>query len=564
MAKPAETPDIWASDTLYIVGPKSGLPTKVSTASPIAAANQGHIPGKDFPTTANEFNLWCFEISKVAGWTMEGSSLPDLTAHLVETDSDGEAELARAIVGGTLAAGPSLTVLENNTGQSALIKGTTNTALQLETNSSPNFLFARTLLSTSDCTLDTTPGNSFAWQLTSTPDSPNEGPGGLGIQSDGLGNDTNGQFWATLRADNVNGIAGIFESSIASPHGTLEANNTATQGTALFIGRTAGKGMIGVRVIAGEGDPVNNKNGGTGGLFFGGAGKDGTFDTDGGVGLFATGGSAEASGTPAIGAEIKSGGAGAASLVLRHVEELNQTQPLLSGITGENIGGGITMVCEGSGHGARLETQAGDGIRLLKSETGAALMGVHMYLQPIINKDVNVTISDGDLWLTRNNVAPNDYFDLRIKCNPTRFIPMFTNPVVYGYEEKSGQTSSVSVGVPVVAVTPSLGPELAPTISGAVVIVTVKCWATAVAFTGPIVGIGQIVFTDDTAASVEHTYQLDLVTPAVRVPVAYSFEYTLPASGARDFSLGIEKLDADPTSVSIGGVSVEIRTKWGQ
>ena len=51
--KPLEQPSEWASNLAYSVGPKATEDTKIDEAG---AAPDGHIPGLNFPTTANELS----------------------------------------------------------------------------------------------------------------------------------------------------------------------------------------------------------------------------------------------------------------------------------------------------------------------------------------------------------------------------------------------------------------------------------------------------------------------------------------------------------------------------
>lgn len=566
--KPLNTPDIWASDDDWIVGPKSGLKTKTPVGDAIAAAGQGHIPGNLFPTTANEFNRWCFEVSEELLWVFLGTFLPDLDAHIIETNDDGRAQIATAILGGTLATGPSLTVLESAVGApNQLIQAVDDVALKIEHVASDNGSpWSPSIVADSDRLEDTSPGNSYLWTLTSTPTTAITGPGGLQVKTDGFNSDTNGNIWATIKAFNNFGIAGLFESTVIGTAGTLEANNAATQGVALYLGlRNPGPGMLGISSKGGDGSPALNVPGGLAGEFRGGLGLDGANDVDGGKGLLAQGGSA-ISGTPGLGAEIRSGGAGVAALLLRHNQESGQTEPLLSGNTGSNIGGGITMDCFESSHGASFATQGGNGITLLKSESATFQMGVHMFLQPIIDTPPTVFFSDGDLWFTRTSAGGSDLFDLKMFADGPRYLPLFTSPVVYGWNENSTQVSNATIGTVVVFLTVNLSPELAPSVPNAEVIITVHCYVVTDLMSFPTVSAGKIIVTDDTAAVLipDGERQIDLINQSVRHPLSYSFEYTIPAAGPRSFSFGIEKDNAAVNFISVGGSSVEIKTKWDQ
>lgn len=68
MTKPA-LPPAWASDLNYTTGPRPGTPTKVTI--PAAIANEGHRPGKLFPTPAQHMNDWLGQVSTYLQWLTE-------------------------------------------------------------------------------------------------------------------------------------------------------------------------------------------------------------------------------------------------------------------------------------------------------------------------------------------------------------------------------------------------------------------------------------------------------------------------------------------------------------
>lgn len=568
MAKPANAPDIWASDDIYNQGPKSGLPTKTNVLQIVAAAAQGHIPGNLNPTTANEFNRWCFEVSEECVWVFDGTFLADLTAHIVETDGTGKARISTAIIGGTLTSGPSLVVNESNTGTgpSLRVNAVDDPAVEINTVIQDIGIYVRQLSGTSDSDRSSTVGSSYLWNFLSDPRTTNAGPGGLEVRTEGTSEDTAGKPWASISGFNQVGIAGIFSAFSFPPYGALHADSLSQEGVALKVGYLSpGAGMIGIDARGGQGNATNNVKGGVAGFFAGGLGVDGVNDVDGGTGIIATGGGSGMSGTGGSGGNIKSGGLGAPALVLEHTQSVNQFAPLLFGVSGDNIGGGVHMAILGSGFGAQFESQAGDGLRLMKSETASFLMGTHYYMQPIINKIVNVTLSDGDFWLTRSNVSPNDYFQLRAFADGERFIPMFTEEVVYAHGEKLADTSSGTVGVSVGALTVPLSPEMAPTASDANVIIRVSGHAWGTVFSGVIVDAMEVVITDDGSGGGEIlTYELDLLDSSARHQFAIEFEYTIPGAGARDFTIGVRKKSAGLTLALIGRLFVEIHTKWDQ
>lgn len=85
--KPSNEPPRWAIPGNYTTGPFIGQPRRVSIGA--AVANEGHRPGSNFPTTAEEWNDWLGDVGDLARWTFAGTSNPDADTHIVETDADG-------------------------------------------------------------------------------------------------------------------------------------------------------------------------------------------------------------------------------------------------------------------------------------------------------------------------------------------------------------------------------------------------------------------------------------------------------------------------------------------
>lgn len=65
---PIAKPPIWSLLDNYSIGPDSGTPTKVDSTS---VAPNGHIPGKDFASTAPEQNDWQFLASHIVGFVFD-------------------------------------------------------------------------------------------------------------------------------------------------------------------------------------------------------------------------------------------------------------------------------------------------------------------------------------------------------------------------------------------------------------------------------------------------------------------------------------------------------------
>lgn len=90
MAKPIANIPEWADASNggnYTTGPYAGQPRKVNI--PAALANEGFRPGAADPTAAEHFNDWLNQLSKWVTWLFGGTSAPDASAHLVETNATG-------------------------------------------------------------------------------------------------------------------------------------------------------------------------------------------------------------------------------------------------------------------------------------------------------------------------------------------------------------------------------------------------------------------------------------------------------------------------------------------
>jgi hypothetical protein len=114
MAKPA-TSFTFATSVNYSVGPFTGDPTKVVPGD----IPNGLVPGNGVPAG------WLNYLFAIAGdwtvWLLAGSDAPDLDAHLVETNSNGEGSLAQLSLGGTAASLQALIVTQNTGAQSSSI-----------------------------------------------------------------------------------------------------------------------------------------------------------------------------------------------------------------------------------------------------------------------------------------------------------------------------------------------------------------------------------------------------------------------------------------------------------
>lgn len=88
MPKPVTIPVVWASDATFSSGPAAGQPVRDGLAG---AAGQGMVPGVSIK--AEPHNAVIGQNSEWASWLAEGTSSPDATAHVVETDAAGLAGL---------------------------------------------------------------------------------------------------------------------------------------------------------------------------------------------------------------------------------------------------------------------------------------------------------------------------------------------------------------------------------------------------------------------------------------------------------------------------------------
>jgi len=117
MAKPSATLT-WANDSTYVSGPFIGAFTKLN--NPFGATS-GEIPGSGvvsqfYNANMNLLGLW-------SQWADAGTFLPDVSAHIVETSTLGNAGIASVTLGGTASVQNPLTITDNAT-TSALIAGT--------------------------------------------------------------------------------------------------------------------------------------------------------------------------------------------------------------------------------------------------------------------------------------------------------------------------------------------------------------------------------------------------------------------------------------------------------
>ncbi len=115
VALPATAPPPWASNALYTLGPDTGTVTKVDSTS---VAPNGHVPGKDFPSTAQEMNSWMSEAADVLRWDFDSITAAPTTAgtndpRVLSTDGLGAVTATSfTALGSSVAVAPALRALQ--------------------------------------------------------------------------------------------------------------------------------------------------------------------------------------------------------------------------------------------------------------------------------------------------------------------------------------------------------------------------------------------------------------------------------------------------------------------
>lgn len=94
--KPPIASPVIATNANYAAGARVGDPTKILHGTPADGWTPGAIDVAEFYNHyVNEFGQW------VTNWVSQGTSVGDLNAHIIETDSDGLTSIATVDVGGT-------------------------------------------------------------------------------------------------------------------------------------------------------------------------------------------------------------------------------------------------------------------------------------------------------------------------------------------------------------------------------------------------------------------------------------------------------------------------------
>jgi hypothetical protein len=87
MAKPSDTVKIWASTANHATGDYIGSATKVDAGAGVIQA--GFVPGDVYAPTAEETNNELNIYSRYLAWLKDGKATADISAHVKETDADG-------------------------------------------------------------------------------------------------------------------------------------------------------------------------------------------------------------------------------------------------------------------------------------------------------------------------------------------------------------------------------------------------------------------------------------------------------------------------------------------
>lgn len=124
--KPTSTLPEWASSGPYVAPGEPWDTTARRDSTGLAGAvNDGFTP--ETPSadpTAEQENEWLHRIWEYVDWLRQGTFAADLDAHVLETDSSGFTNIARARLGATAAAATPLTVDSNASGAAAVISDT--------------------------------------------------------------------------------------------------------------------------------------------------------------------------------------------------------------------------------------------------------------------------------------------------------------------------------------------------------------------------------------------------------------------------------------------------------
>jgi hypothetical protein len=426
--KPLNTTPIFASASVYTVGPKVNRPTKSMDLGAGLAA-QGHVPGKDFPTASNEFNAWLNVSSLLTDWLHQGSNEKVFDARVVETDAFGRLSASRLDVGGTTATGPSAIFSENTTGAVVQIRNNNGVGEALEIRSES------TTAGSPQCITMTNDRTGFASHMvTATITGGSDSLGGasyiVASDRDLANNGIQSRDLSALNTVNSEGTA-VEAISRSLPLPAIRALNVEDGGASIKAGYgnedTTPSNLSGTAIDArgGDGDASFGTIGGHGIYARGGDAADGAFDTAGGHGIFAKGGR-NALEPGGYGMFCQSTGENSSALFVEHESTLNNAA-LAIFRTRDNGADGIFVDCEGTGNALRAYAQGGYGLYLEQSPNTGGRIKPHIGMEPQSEPSFGPDItSAGDLWVQESPSGPHQ---LRYNPDNTRqFLARYNQP----------------------------------------------------------------------------------------------------------------------------------------
>lgn len=530
--KPTATTPIFAQNANYSLGPKIGQPTKASSIGTLAT--DGNVPGKDFPTTANELNQALWLITNLTDWTFQGRTDKQVSAHIAEKDSAGLLSAAKLDVGNTAASGPALLVTTNASGAAVQVEAADQRGIAINsdhtTTGNPESLWVRN---------DRAGIN--AWLADLECDGGTNSIGGIRVESQSFASvATSGvqpRDLAALNAVNTQGRAGEFIAAAGSGEPAVAVLNTSNGGVSLRAGYggddSSPSNEFGDAIWAegGPGDAAGGFDAGLGVLARGGEGFDGAIDTEGGIGLWALGGLAVTE-PGGVGALIQSQDTLAIACVVSHIAAA-ATADCLQVNSGDNVANAIRALCDGFGIGLKVEAQGGHGIQVeMTPETGSTI-GAALRLEA---QNDPTAVFTGDMWVE----APGSGADqLRWAGSTVRqYIPRTTQPwCMLTHFQASSVGGPATTATYVECATFSFEVQNRPP---AQAVVMIKMWGTAVVNAASDDAILNTRWVDVTALDLTITGKDHDVpgsaTDTVRsIDIHHIGTYTLPAGGARTF-----------------------------
>lgn len=527
--KPLNSTPIFASDEFYTVGPKVGRLTK-STDLGAALATQGNVPGKDFPTAANEDNAWLNTSSLLTDWLFKGSNQKTTSANVVETDSNGTISASKFDCGDANVTGPAALFRNNITGSAVKIINNDGAGQALEIDSTS------TISGSPESIRITNNRSGFSSHMivadtTAGPDS----LGGIGLNVSSsrtlATSNITARELAAVNAVNQEGVAiEAIASSVLQP--AMRALNTKTGGVNLRVGfgnedtvpsNIAG---LGIESRGGDGDPDFGTVGGSGLDARGGDAVNGSFDTLGGPGVFAKGG-ASANQPGGYGLHAQSTGNNSTALFVEHDSTSNSTDLAIFD-TRENNANGIVVKCPGAGNAIQVTAEGGHGLLILQKPSVGGVIASALAL--VSQADPTFT-NPGDMWVTFTGSGGGE--QLRINSDGVKqYIPRMSNVwcAATVFVTSATQVNSTTL---VDIATLSFAAGQIPNDVGTIIL---KATGGIGSDGGTAVGLA---ITDETANPgvpiVSKT--IDLASGTDNRDASILFEYTLPTAGPRTFKL---------------------------